>query len=102
MCAELASEATGVALMQFSGILGDIYGMEPVLRSLALVAHLYFTCVAVACRSTQWRGPWTGCGLWLRRARGYASGQVKFVGARGVPCPTDVILNFEVLYDSKR
>ena len=43
MCAELASEATGVALMQFPGILGDIYGMEPVLRSLALVAHLYFT-----------------------------------------------------------
>ena len=41
MCDELASEATGVALMQFSGILGDIYGMEPVLRSLALVAHLY-------------------------------------------------------------
>ena len=42
MCAELASEATGVALMQFSGILGDIYGMEPVLRSLALVlAHIY-------------------------------------------------------------
>ena len=43
VCAELASEATGVALMQFLGILGDIYGMEPVLRSLALVAHLYFT-----------------------------------------------------------
>ena len=39
VCAELASEATGVALMQFSGILGDIYGMEPVLRSMALVAH---------------------------------------------------------------
>ena len=42
MCAELASEATGVALMQFLGILGDIYGMEPVLRSLALVAHVYY------------------------------------------------------------
>ena len=38
--AELASEATGVALMQFSGILGDIYGMEPVLRSGASSAFI--------------------------------------------------------------
>ena len=43
MRCELASEATGVTTMQFFGILVDIYGMEPVLRPLALVAHFYFT-----------------------------------------------------------